>query len=112
MRTYLVVALVVSLGLSALSLWGTAESRYGNESSSQIYIHGTPVCVIQRGGEIQATVGACSAVPDESRQGAPYRHSPGFSGPGHPGLNLPPGHPPIGPDDGPIGERNHRRTLI
>jgi hypothetical protein len=100
MRTYLVVALVVSLGLSALSLWGTAESRYGNES------------FIQRGGEIQATVGACSAVPDESRQGAPYRHSPGFSGPGHPGLNLPPGHPPIGPDDGPIGERNHRRTLI
>jgi len=60
-------------------------------SSSQIYIHGTPVCVTQQGRDIVAQVGKCSVPrhpPDaDSLERLPFD--------GHRGLNLPPGHPPI-----------------
>lgn len=60
-------------------------------SSSQIYIHGTPVCVTQEGRDIVARVGECTVhggSPDAGSLGnLPYH--------GHPGWRLPPGHPPI-----------------
>lgn len=74
-------------------------------SSSQIYIHGTPVCVTRLGQEIVAQVGECgmTALPPDSgsREGLPFH--------GHPGMELPPGHPPIGQEMFP-GE--NRRVLI
>lgn len=57
--------------------------------SSQIFIHGTPVCVFQKGKEIVARIGKCGsdqALPDS---GHPFQ--------GRRAPNLPPGHPPIGP---------------
>jgi len=75
-------------------------------SSSQIYIHGTPVCVTQQGKDIVAKVGECgvSTLPpdSDSMEKLPFRH-------GHPGMNLPPGHPPIDQEMFP-GE--NRRVLI
>jgi hypothetical protein len=111
MKTVLVVALVLTMGLAALSFWGVGSSLGLVASSSQIFIHGTPVCVTQRGGEIQATVGACSLLRGESSHGGSEGYHGRVPGPWHPALELPPGHPPIGPDDGPVTDRN-RRTLI
>ena len=75
-------------------------------SSSQISIHGTPVCVTQQGKDIIAEVGECGvrALPpdSDSMERLPFRH-------GHPGMNLPPGHPPIDQEMFP-GE--NRRVLI
>ncbi|MGZ8441072.1 MAG: hypothetical protein ACXWXD_09905, partial [Candidatus Deferrimicrobiaceae bacterium] len=75
-------------------------------SSSQIYIHGTPVCVTQQGKDIVAKVGECGVPthpPDsDSMERLPFRN-------GHPGMNLPPGHPPIDQEMFP-GE--NRRVLI
>jgi hypothetical protein len=74
-------------------------------SSSQIYIHGTPVCVTREGEEIVARVGECGITrspPDaETPESAPYH--------GHPGMRLPPGHPPI---DQEIFPGENRRILI
>lgn len=74
-------------------------------SSSQIYIHGTPVCVSQEGKDIVARVGECGlrrVLPDgDFREELPYH--------GHPGRNLPPGHPPIDQEMFPDG---NRRVLI
>jgi hypothetical protein len=74
-------------------------------SSSQIYIHGTPVCVTREGEDIVARVGECGVTqfsPDaESPERVPYH--------GHPGMQLPPGHPPIDQEMFP-GE--NRRVLI
>jgi hypothetical protein len=111
MKIALSVAVVLTMGMAAISFWGVGNSRNPDGSSSQIFIHGTPVCVTQRGGEIHAAVGACSLFRRES----PHGDAEGYHGqvpvPGHPDLVLPPGHPPIGPDEGPITDRN-RRTLI
>ncbi|MGE5246891.1 MAG: hypothetical protein ACM3L8_00985 [Verrucomicrobiota bacterium] len=112
MRTIAAAALALTLGVVAASLWLLGYGRGPAVSSSQIFIHGTPVCVTQRGGEIHATVGACSALrPGGPRGEGPSRHHGGVPYPGDPRLELPPGHPPIGPDDGPIGEHT-RRVLI
>jgi hypothetical protein len=74
-------------------------------SSSQIFIHGTPVCVIQEGKDIMARVGKCAVpgvAPDaDFLEKLPYH--------GHPGMQLPPGHPPIDQEMFP-GE--NRRVLI
>lgn len=74
-------------------------------SSSQIYIHGTPVCVTKEGNDIVARVGECGiygAHPDaDFPEMLPYH--------GHPGRNLPPGHPPIDQRMFPDG---NRRVLI
>jgi hypothetical protein len=74
-------------------------------SSSQIYIHGTPVCVTQQGKDIVARVGECGVSlhpPDaDSLERIPFH--------GHPGRNLPPGHPPIDQEMFPDG---NRRVLI
>ena len=74
-------------------------------SSSQIYIHGTPVCVTQMGKDIVAQVGECgiAALPPDadSRESFPFREGPG--------MTLPPGHPPIGQEMFP---EENRRVLI
>ena len=74
-------------------------------SSSQIYIHGTPVCVSQEGRDIVARVGECripGVPPDaDSLERLPFH--------GHRGLNLPPGHPPIDQEMFPDGQK---RVLI
>ena len=111
MRTLLAVALVLAVGVAAASYWELGSARGMARSTSQIFIHGTPVCVTRLGEEIRATVGACSALPGGTDRDGSYRHHGRFPVPDNPGLELPPGHPPIGPDDGPVGERN-RRVLI
>jgi hypothetical protein len=74
-------------------------------SASQIYIHGTPVCVTQEGKDIVARVGECGfpgVPPDaDSLEKLPYH--------GHPGMQLPPGHPPI---DQEMFPEENRRVLI
>ncbi len=74
-------------------------------SSSQIYIHGTPVCVTQEGKDILARVGECGIPgfsPDgDSSEVRPYH--------GHPERSLPPGHPPI---DQEMFPDENRRVLI
>lgn len=74
-------------------------------SSSQIYIHGTPVCVTQEGKDIVARVGVCEVLripPDaDSLERLPFH--------GHPGRGLPPGHPPV---DQELFPDENRRVLI
>jgi hypothetical protein len=111
MKKILLLGSVFTVGMAAISFWGVGIYSSLAASSSQIFIHGTPVCVTQRGGEIQATVGACNLLRGESPQSDSEGYHERVPGPGHPALELPPGHPPIGPDDGPITDR-HRRTLI
>lgn len=60
-------------------------------SSSQIYIHGTPVCVTQEGKDIVARVGEC-AVPGGGADAGSLENLPYHS---NRGWRLPPGHPPI-----------------
>lgn len=93
MKTFLGVALILAVGAAAMLLWSAGHGMEAGVSSSQIFIHGVPVCVTQRGDEIRASVGSCDAVPADPR------------------LRLPPGHPPIGPEDAPVPEEN-RGTLI
>jgi hypothetical protein len=112
MRTTLAFVLILAAGAASLWFWGTGHAERIAGSSSQIYIHGTPVCVTQRGDRIEAAVGTC---------GAPAGDTPGGSGgyhgkhpvPGNPHLNLPPGHPPIDGNPSPgFEERGRTRTLI
>ncbi len=74
-------------------------------SSSQIYIHGTPVCVFQQGKDIMAKVGECGM--EKSPPGADSLEELPFHG--HRGGELPPGHPPIDQDMFP---EEQRRLLI
>jgi len=75
LKTFLAGALILAAVLAAVSLWGMVHARRMGVSSSQIFIHGTPVCVTQRGGEIETAIGECGSSP-----------------------GLPPGHPPVGGD--------------
>jgi hypothetical protein len=74
-------------------------------SSSQIYIHGTPVCVTQDGKDIMARIGECG-IPGVSPDGDSLKNLPYH---GHPGRSLPPGHPPVDQEMFPDG---NRRVLI
>jgi hypothetical protein len=81
-----------------------------SSSSSQIFIHGTPVCVTHRGGEIEAAVGECGVLSDNPHGGSGGFHK-SHPVPGDPHVGLPPGHPPVEEEPFPgIDER--RRTLI
>lgn len=101
MKTILAVA---AAGLLALvALFGVLTDRPFGEAvaSSQIFIHGTPVCVVQQGKRIVARVGQCDAdgsLPDGSaRETVPfYRWGAPI---------LPPGHPPIDRGFVPDGSR-------
>jgi hypothetical protein len=95
MRKALLLSSVVFIMAAVLVLWrvhGAATVRSG-PATSQIYVHGTPVCIMQDGDRIMAMIGECDA--SEAPQGL-HPDLPGrrpFHG--TPGLALPPGHPPV-----------------
>jgi hypothetical protein len=74
-KTILATALILALGITGISLWGAVHARRMAVSSSQIFVHGTPVCVLQRGGSFypraafRASPGAptCRFQPDIRR---------------------------------------------
>jgi hypothetical protein len=70
-------------------------------SLNQIFIHGTPVCIFSQGGNIMARVGSCPDAPQTDNEGSPERAP--FHG--SPGMELPPGHPPVDRDMFPDGRR-------
>lgn len=110
MKTILTGALIVMTALGVLSLWGSVHARRMSGPSSQIYIHGTPVCVMQHGGEIEASIGECGSSSGTSEGGwGGFHRAPRPFGNTTPGL--PPGHPPIGeyPD---LGDEAVRRIPI
>lgn len=105
---------IVAFGLMALFLFVAAVEWRGSHTSavpasasaSQIYIHGTPVCVFRHGESIVARIGECET------EAGPWDEEPGGQIPDDdaPALALPPGHPPVGPDMFPDG--GDRRILI
>ena len=104
MRTILAVGLAGLLG-GLLFLGMHEEVPFTTPASSQIFIHGTPVCVTQEGNGIVARLGECAETkvrPDETFPGNVPFH-------GRPGMNLPPGHPPI---DSSRDTEEGRRILI
>lgn len=112
MKTVLATVLILALGIAGISLWGAVHAQRMAVSPSQIFVHGTPVCVMQQGREILATVGLCGTSGGESREddfgsgGIFHGETPSFLE-RHP--SLPPGHPPV--DSGPSFEKE-RRILI
>ena len=106
MKTFLAGALILMMALAAVSLWGMVHARRIGVHSSQIFIHGTPVCVTQRGGGIETSIGECGASPgaSEGEEGGFHRRPNPFGNRNH---GLPPGHPPVGgdPDPGAVGGR-------
>lgn len=112
MRALIAIALVLSAGIASFWMWGTGHAQRVADSSSQIFIHGTPVCVIQRGGEIQAAVGVCGNFSADPNGGSGRFHE-ADPNQGNPHGGLPPGHPPIGDGPFPSPEEGRRtRTLI
>lgn len=110
LKTILTIALVLTAGLAALWMWGSVHALRMSGPSRQIFIHGEPVCVTQRGGEIEAAVGECGSLPGTSEEdGDAYHRSPHRFG--TPGSRLPPGHPPIFGDPD-LGEGAVRRIPI
>jgi hypothetical protein len=110
-KTILGTALILALGITGISLWGAVHAKRMAVSSSQIFVHGTPVCVTQQAGEIIASVGMCGASGGESREDG-FGNGDGFHGGTHyplePDFGLPPGHPPV--DSTPSFER--RRGIL
>ena len=109
MKTILAVMLTSMAGMLLLLAFVHVQSGglipSVASSSSQIYIHGTPVCVTQQGQDIVAQVGECAMAqlpPDaDVPEKVPFH--------GHPGTGLPPGHPPI---DQEMFPEENRRVLI
>jgi len=99
-KAILATALILALGITGISLWGEVHARRMAVSSSQIFIHGTPVCVMQQAGEIIAAVGMCGTAGGESREDD-FGNEGVFQGetpsPFGPRLGLPLGHPPLDP---------------
>jgi len=106
-KAVLATALIAALVVTGLSLWGAVHARRMAVSSSQIFIHGTPVCVLERAGEIRASVGICG-VPGTGLRGDDTENHREDS-PREPGFGLPPGHPPV--DNPPVSDEG-RRILI
>jgi hypothetical protein len=99
-KTILATALILALGITGISLWGAVHAQRMAVSSSQIFIDGTPVCVMQQGREIRASVGMCGTPGGELREDG-FGNGGVFHGgtpsPLEPRLGLPPGHPPVDP---------------
>ena len=112
MKTVLATAMILALGITGILLWGAAHARRMAVSSSQIFVHGMPVCVMQQAGKIVASVGICGTPGSESPE-EEYGSGDAFHGgpPSAPerSYGLPPGHPPV--DSLPDFEEG-RRTLI
>ncbi len=105
MKKFLLIGAAGILGMFALARWsgGGPDLTWAKLSESEISIHGTPVCILSDGKNIQARVGHCRA----EEQGEENMEPSIPPGPFHggPGSGLPPGHPPIGegilpPDQG------------
>jgi len=111
MKAILATALIVASGVTGIFLLHAAHSHRIDFSSSQIYIHGTPVCVTRQGGEIVASVGMCGTDAGESREDG-FGNGESFHGEApsalEPRFGLPPGHPPV--DATPFLER--RRGIL
>jgi hypothetical protein len=111
-KAMLAAALILALGITGISLWGAVHAQRMAVSSSQIFVHGTPVCVVQQAGEILASVGMCGTTGSEPREddfengGVFHGETPSLL---EPRLGLPPGHPPV--DATPSFEEG-RRILI
>ena len=112
MKTIIATAMIVAVGIAGISLWHAAHNQRFDVSSSQIFIHGTPVCVLQHAGKILASVGICGTPGGESPEDG-FGNGGGFHGKKpsllEPRPGLPPGHPPI--DSIPSPEER-RRILI
>lgn len=105
MKTFLVafaVASLVVIGFVGMHA-AAPPTRGANVATSQIYIHGTPVCVMKHGEAIVARVGECESLADPGRDG-PFHGDPGGT------RALPPGHPPI--PDGTPPDGSGRRVPI
>lgn len=102
MKNILAVALILATAVATLSFWGMMHARQAGSSSSQIFIHGTPVCITQQEGNIVAMVGECGLLPrgPGSEDGGVEKGPSPF---GDPDAGLPPGHPPVGPEGSPFG---------
>jgi len=100
-KILLSVALAGLLGLALFTLLHS-DVPFLRKAYSQIYIHGTPVCVTRHPQGIVAQVGECdmAGIPPrgEFPGDLPFR--------GHPRMDLPPGHPPI--DGNRFSEENRR----
>lgn len=102
MKKLFAIVLTAVLLVVALVQWHDYRVASANPPSlNQIFIHGTPVCIFSQDGNIMARVGEC---PDASQtdnggspEGAPFH--------GHPGMELPPGHPPVDRDMFPDSRR-------
>jgi len=98
MKRILATALIVAFCITGIFLWHAADTRRIDFSSSQIYIHGTPVCVMRQDGEILASVGKCDAYGGQS-WGRRFGTGGGFPGDTpeyrEAPSGLPPGHPPV-----------------
>ena len=112
MKTIIATAMIVAIGIAGISLWHAAHVQRIDFSYSQLFIHGTPVCVVQHAGEILASVGMCGTPGGESRDNG-FGNGGDFHGkmPSllEPRPELPPGHPPL--DSTPAPEEQ-RRILI
>ena len=112
MKAVLATALIIALGITGISLWGAVHAQRVGVTSSQIFIHGTPVCVMQHAGKILASVGMCGTSGGESREDG-FGNGGVFHGetpsPREPRHDLPPGHPPV---DSTPGFGEGRRILI
>ena len=112
MKTILATVMILALGITGILMWEAVHVRLMAVSSSQIFVHGTPVCVMQQAGKIVASVGMCGPPGSESPE-EEYGSGDAFHG-GPPSaperrFGLPPGHPPV--DSLPDFEEG-RRTLI
>ena len=99
-KTILGTALILALGITGISILSEIHAQRMVVSSKQIFIHGTPVCVMQQSGEIIASVGVCGTSGGKTWE-EDFGNGGGFRGeepssPLEPRLDLPPGHPPVG----------------
>jgi len=98
MKSILATAIIVASGITGIYLWDAAHTQRSGLSSSQIYIHGTPVCVIAHDRGIIASVGMCDPYGKPS-WGRGFGTERGFRGEspydGEAPSGLPPGHPPV-----------------
>jgi len=97
-KTILAAAMIVALGIAGISHWRAMHAQRLAFSSSQIYIHGTPVCVMRHDGEIYASIGMCDENGNRTH-GRDFGPGRGFLGESpfsdEAPSGLPPGHPPV-----------------
>lgn len=102
-KLFAIVLTAIFLAVALIQWHSYRGAEVRPVSASQIFIHGTPVCVFTKDGNILARVGQCpDASPNE--KGGPPERAPFHR---HPGMDLPPGHPPVDRDIAP----DDRRTV-